>query len=235
MVKAQIEHQTWGEWPSVKLSTEAVELEVVSEVGARVVSLRDKRRDREWLVQGEPPTELEQMAWAAEGVAFGGRESFGWDECLPTTAPSADPLVPGTDLRDHGDQWGRGAYLNLDHSSGAVEHSWTAPRWGYRLHRRLSFADPVRAEIKLRLDAIDAIGAGGGLILGCRRGSDAQDSPSLSHAPIQLMFYPAPVRCEISASRSRDSMCSGRTASRSLKRVAAASVRSLPSSASPSR
>ena len=142
MVKAQIEHQTWGEWPSLKLSTEAVELEVVSEVGARVVSLRDKRRDREWLVQGEPPTELEQMAWAAEGVAFGGRESFGWDECLPTVSVCDDPLDPdGLPLRDHGDQWGRGAYLSIDHEAGAVVHTWSVPRWGYRLSRRLSFSD----------------------------------------------------------------------------------------------
>ena len=129
MVKAQLTHRTWGDWPSIVLATEAVELEVVSEVGARVVSLRDKRRDREWLVQGHKPRELEQMDWAEQSVVFAGRESFGWDECLPTTAPCGDPLAPGTDLRDHGDQWGRGAYLHLDHDAGAVQHTWAAARW----------------------------------------------------------------------------------------------------------
>jgi galactose mutarotase-like enzyme len=142
MVKTELRHRTWGHWPSVVISTEAVELEVVSEVGARVVSLRDKRRDRQWLVQGEPPAELEQMAWAEDRVTFDGRSSFGWDECLPTTSVCADPLDPdGPDLRDHGDQWGRGAYLRLDHEHGAVEHSWSVPCWDYRMHRRLSFAD----------------------------------------------------------------------------------------------
>lgn len=141
MVNASLSHQTWGDWPSIVLSTEAVALEVVSEVGARVVSLRDKRRDREWLVQGQKPRELEQLDWADEQALFSGRESFGWDECLPTTAPCADPLAAGQDLRDHGDQWGRGAYLRLDHERGAVEHTWAVPRWDYRLHRRLSFAD----------------------------------------------------------------------------------------------
>ena len=112
MVRATVDHATWGVWPSVRLSTAAAELEVVSEVGARVVSLRDRVRDREWLAQGEPPAELTQMAWADEGAAFSGRESFGWDECLPTTAVCPDPLAPdGPRLRDHGDQWGRGAYL----------------------------------------------------------------------------------------------------------------------------
>ena len=136
-----LEHRTWGDWPSIALSSEAVELVVVSEVGARVVSLRDRRRDREWLVQGQKPRELDQMDWALEGAVFAGRESFGWDECLPTTAPCADPLDHGSVLRDHGDQWGRGAYLRLDHEQGAVEHTWAAARWDYRLHRRLSFAD----------------------------------------------------------------------------------------------
>jgi len=148
-VKATVEHATWGAWPSVRLSTAAVEVEVVSEVGARVVSLRDRRRGREWLAQGEPPAELTQMAWAEEGVAFGGQESFGWDECLPTTSVCPDPLAPdGPHLRDHGDQWGRGAYLAIDDEQGAVEHTWSVPRWDYRLHRRLSFDDErtVRAE-----------------------------------------------------------------------------------------
>ena len=135
-------HHTWGEWPSIVLATEAVELEVVSEVGARVVSLRDKRRDREWLVRGSKPRELERMDWAEEHAVFSGRESFGWDECLPTTSVCPDPLAAdGRDLRDHGDQWGRGAYVRLDQAHGAVEHSWAAARWDYRLHRRLSFSD----------------------------------------------------------------------------------------------
>jgi len=142
MVKTRIDHETWGDWPTVKLSTPAVEVVVVSEVGARVISLRDKQRDREWMVQGEPPEELEQMAWAEEGAPFSSRESFGWDECLPTTLICPDPLDPAAPrLRDHGDQWGRGAYLAIDHDRGLVEHTWSAPRWPYRLARSLSFED----------------------------------------------------------------------------------------------
>ena len=139
---AEISHATWGEWPSVKLSSGSIELEVVSEVGARVVSLRDRRRHREWLAQGEPPSELEQMAWADEGVTFFGRESFGWDECLPTVSVCPDPLAPGgPPLRDHGDQWGRGAYLSIDEDRRSIEHTWGAPRWDYRMTRRLSLED----------------------------------------------------------------------------------------------
>jgi len=141
-MSAAIGHSTWGPWPSLTMSSTAIELEVVAEIGARVVSLRDLRRDREWLVQGTPPTELEATEWAGEGVAFWGRESFGWDECLPTVSVCADPLASdGPPLRDHGDQWGRGAYLSIDHEHGTVEHTWGAPRWPYRLTRRLSLED----------------------------------------------------------------------------------------------
>lgn len=160
MVEVAVEHATWGEWPSVRLATAALELEVVSEVGARVVSLRDRRRDRQWLVQGAPPSELEQMAWAGEGVAFGGRESFGWDECLPTVSVCPDPRAPhGAPLRDHGDQWGRGAYHLIDEEHGSIEHTWSAPRWPYRLRRRLSFDDEqtVRAGYELSSLAHEAL------------------------------------------------------------------------------
>lgn len=154
MGQTELTHRTWGEWPSVVLSTEAVELEVVAEFGARVVSLRDRRRDREWLLQGEGPRELDRMTWTAEGVTFGGRQSFGWDECLPTTAPCADPLVSGTQLRDHGDHWGRSADQKLDHERAAVEHTWEAARWGYRLHRRLSFADDETVQAEYQLESL---------------------------------------------------------------------------------
>jgi galactose mutarotase-like enzyme len=142
MVKTELSHGTWGLWPTIRLATEAVEVVVAGEIGARVISLKDRRRGREWLVQGEPPAELEQMAWAEEGAPFGPRESFGWDECLPTTLPSPDPLdAAAPQLRDHGDQWGRGAYLSTDAQAGALVHTWHVPRWPYRMSRRLSFED----------------------------------------------------------------------------------------------
>ena len=145
MVKTELTHQTWGQWPTVRLATEAVAVEVAGEVGARVISLMDLRREREWMVQGEPPAELEQMAWAEEQAPFLTRESYGWDECLPTTLRCPDPLDPAApELRDHGDQWGRGAYLSTDPDDGAVVHTWSVPRWPYRLSRRCSFEDETR-------------------------------------------------------------------------------------------
>jgi galactose mutarotase-like enzyme len=153
MVSVTVDHASWGDWPSVRLATPSVALEVVAELGARVVSLRDREREREWLLGSTPPSEAEGMAWSAEEVVFGGRESFGWDECLPTVAPCSDPSDPlAAPLRDHGDQWGRGAYVAVDEAHGALTHTWSVPRWPYRLSRRLSFEDgrTVLAEYELR-------------------------------------------------------------------------------------
>ena len=51
-MSASLEHGIWGTWPTVRLTTSALQLEVASEVGARVIALRDLRRDREWLLAG---------------------------------------------------------------------------------------------------------------------------------------------------------------------------------------
>ena len=160
VVGGRLEHGTWGSWPTVRLATPFLELEVVSEIGARVISLRDKRRDREWLFQGRLPSEQEGRDWSAEGAVFGGRESFGWDECLPTVAPCADARDGSAPpLRDHGDQWGRGAIVRLDEEAGILAHAWSTPRWPYRLSRRLSCpaGDTVLAEYVLTSLAADAL------------------------------------------------------------------------------
>lgn len=135
-------HASWGTWASIRLASAAVEAEVVPELGARVISLRDLRRDREWLLRGTPPTASEARGWSAEGAVFGGRESFGWDECLPTVSVCADPLDPaGGPLRDHGDQWATAAKVVDDDPRDPrwIESSWGSSRWRYDLTRRMSF------------------------------------------------------------------------------------------------
>jgi hypothetical protein len=127
----------------VVLENAFVRLVAVPEVGARVVSLVDRRSGREWLVQGAlPADEAAARAWAAEDAVFGGAEAFGWDECLPTVAPCADPLDPAAPpLRDHGDQWGRPAELEV--VDGGLRAAWAHSRWPYVLRRTISLEGPA--------------------------------------------------------------------------------------------
>lgn len=136
-MSGQVGSFDWGGWPSVALESSGLRLVVVPALGARVVSLVDRRTDREWLVQGHPPTPEEAGIWSQHAAAFLGREAFGWDECIPTVAPCSDPLDPSAPpLRDHGDQWGRATKVAVDHEG--LDATWTGHGWPYRFRRRLS-------------------------------------------------------------------------------------------------
>jgi galactose mutarotase-like enzyme len=124
----------FGRFETILLENEVLRVVACPALGGRILSLVDRRSGREWLVQGEPPARPE--AWAREDALFGGREAFGWDECLPTVGPCPDPLDPAAPpLRDHGEQWGRPADMTAD-GNVLVTH-WPSARWGYTFRRRL--------------------------------------------------------------------------------------------------
>jgi hypothetical protein len=132
----------WGDWPTVALENEVVRVVAVPSLGARVVSLVDRRTGREWLVQGELPEGSQVAAWASEDAVFGGADAFGWDECLPTVAPCSDPVDPmAPPLRDHGDQWGRATASHA--AENELVASWRSPRWPYTLRRTIRLDGPI--------------------------------------------------------------------------------------------
>jgi hypothetical protein len=124
----------FGRSATITLENDDLRLVVCPDLGARVLSLLPRRSGREWLVQGEPPSE--PSAWAGEDAVFGGREAFGWDECLPTVAPCPDPLDAGAALlRDHGECWGRPAEAVAD--GEVLVSRWRSSRWDWAFERRL--------------------------------------------------------------------------------------------------
>jgi galactose mutarotase-like enzyme len=137
-VSVRIGEESWGRWRAIRLENEDLSVLVVPEIGGRIVSLVDQRSGRDWTMPGSPPDPDLADSWAREEVVFGGRESFGWDECLPTVAPCPDPLHTAASLlRDHGDQWGRPATV-VDAPGNALDVAWSGSRWPYRFSRRLS-------------------------------------------------------------------------------------------------
>jgi galactose mutarotase-like enzyme len=86
----------------IVIESEAMRVGVAPGYGARVVSLLDRHRGREWLVQGGVSGNT------GEDAVFGADEAVGWDECFPTVAIcDATNTVWRRHLRDHGDVWGR--------------------------------------------------------------------------------------------------------------------------------
>jgi galactose mutarotase-like enzyme len=81
------------------LNNEAVELAVVPELGARIISLKDRRTEREWM--WHPPGGL-QLFRNSPGDDFSQSPLVGIDECLPTIAACS---WQGQELPDHGEVW----------------------------------------------------------------------------------------------------------------------------------
>jgi galactose mutarotase-like enzyme len=154
VVEHTIEQTKWRDLEAVSLASDAVSIQIVPALGGRVVSLIDRRTGREWLMQAQPGATNGAADWASEDMEFGGLQSFGWDECLPTVAVCADPVRPeGDPLRDHGEQWGRRSDAAAD--GLAIVSTWPSSRWPYRMTRRLSIAedDAVLAEYAVESEA----------------------------------------------------------------------------------
>src|SRR5271168_38920 len=81
------------------LSNEYVELAVVPELGAKIISLKDLRTGREWMWHPSAPLKLFQNV---PGDAFSQSPLAGADECLPTISPC---IWRGRELPDHGEVW----------------------------------------------------------------------------------------------------------------------------------
>jgi hypothetical protein len=81
------------------LCNDRIELALIPEFGARIVTLIDHATGRDWIAAGPAKGSSEDDA------VFDADAATGWDECFPTVAPCT--LPDGRRLRDHGDLWGR--------------------------------------------------------------------------------------------------------------------------------
>ncbi len=86
---------------SYKLANRALSIEVVPELGAKIVSLRSIVTGREWMWRPRPDAELFRNELTD---LFDASPLIGADECLPTIAPCR---WNDRDLLDHGEVWAR--------------------------------------------------------------------------------------------------------------------------------
>lgn len=90
------------------LGNERMALEVVPELGARIISLKDVQTQREWF--WHPGKQLELFKNQPQD-AFSKSPLAGMDECLPTILPCA---WRGRELPDHGEVWNRPWEVDVD-------------------------------------------------------------------------------------------------------------------------
>ena len=97
----EVSRKKCGEYEIVGLRSESIEVAVAPEVGAKIVSLRDLKKNREWMWSA---SDDRRLFGNQVGDVFDDSPLVGADECIPTVAPCK---VDGKDWFDHGEVWAR--------------------------------------------------------------------------------------------------------------------------------
>lgn len=132
-------HATLAGFSAVGLASGSVEVWIVPELGARIVSLRNLRTGREWCWH-RPES---HWLWRNQpGDPFATSTHAGIDECFPTVGACTHA---GRALPDHGDVWAREWKLESSRDDEIV-CAVDGPDGAYRFQRSVSLAD---AELRL--------------------------------------------------------------------------------------
>jgi hypothetical protein len=128
---------------SLVLENEAVRVVVTPDVGAKIMSLYDRRVGRQWLVTPEQsgrPGPNVFRAWPY-GTEYNPNQSGGWDEMIPTILACSYPAegpYKGEQLPDHGEAWTLPWQLIGAASEGDVVLELAGKALPYLLRRTLS-------------------------------------------------------------------------------------------------
>lgn len=127
------------------LRNACLEVAIVPELGAKVISLRNLATGREWMWL--PPGGL-RLFRNGLGDDFGTSTMIGWDECLPTIAPCS---FKGRELPDHGEVWATPWQVDAEAlQQGALKTSVRLPVSPFLFERTLRLKESA-LEIDYRL------------------------------------------------------------------------------------
>lgn len=140
---------TWHGIDAWLLENEHLSVITIPQLGAKIVSLLDKRSGHEWLAgTGERP--LRPVPY---GAAFQEQDMSGWDEMFPTIVACNYPGTGerhGTPLPDHGEIWTLD-WSVLETGNGCLTFAVEGKALPYRLERTLTFSAPDTLELRYRL------------------------------------------------------------------------------------
>ena len=142
---ATTERTIWDGFEVLLLRSSGLEVAVVPELGAKVVSLKNLKTGREWMYRATNPAKLFRNK---PGDDFALSPLVGWDECLPTISPCH---WRGRALPDHGEVWS--ASWEIDENAweqGAIKTSVRLPRSPFKFTRTiLAQGDTLSAEYEV--------------------------------------------------------------------------------------
>ena len=129
--------------PRLNLCSEAIELSLAPQAGARITRLVDRRTGRNWLAgDDERPIPLNADRFDLAAAA-------GWDECFPSVAACDAAATPWRRLlRDHGEIWGL-PWRTVSASAQSATLMFEGPDFVFE--RRLTLAgETLQADYRVR-------------------------------------------------------------------------------------
>jgi len=147
----------WHGFPAWRLSTPELSVTTVPELGAKIVSLVDRRTGSEWLIG---PAAGRKVGRVAYGGIWQEQNMAGWDEMFPTIIackyPGAGPRH-GTELPDHGEAWTL-PWQEIE-ADETGRHGLTLELQGralrYRLRRTLDLPGSASLRMRYQLDNLE--------------------------------------------------------------------------------
>ena len=150
---ARASETDWLGQPALALETIALRFVTVPAMGAKIVSLFDKRANREWLL---PPIHR-RFEPAAYRSVFTDQDMSGWDEMFPTIDECVYPVdgaYQGKLLPDHGEVWAIPWEIN-----NVTNDSFSLSTSGRALPYRLTRTTQILEDARLRL-TFDVVNTG---------------------------------------------------------------------------
>jgi len=139
----------WQGWDAWALECADLRVVTVPALGAKLVSLLDKRSGREWLAgPGDRP--LQPIPY---GARFQEQDMSGWDEMFPTISACAYPgpgEAHGAALPDHGEVWSLPWQVE-ESSAGRLTLAVQGRALPYRLTRTLTCRAPDTLDMRYQL------------------------------------------------------------------------------------
>ncbi len=132
---------TWHNFAALALESEALQVVVVPDLGAKIVSLYDKVYRREWLV---PP--IRPVKQTAYGAIFVDQDMSGWDEMMPTITACE---WEGAHLPDHGEVWS--IPWKLESMEGGLTLSVQGRSFPYHFVRSATLVAPDTLKLRYSL------------------------------------------------------------------------------------
>jgi hypothetical protein len=148
-MKASVENSelTIGGMRAVRLRSADLEIELIPELGGKMVSLRDLSSGRQWLWR-DPHRAFRPAIY---GDDFASYDLSGFDECFPTIGGCyyPDPPFSGIFVPDHGEVWSLPWELEL--TSIGARLQTRGVRFPYVFDKQINLVDGARIRISYQV------------------------------------------------------------------------------------